>query len=455
MKVVPHAGYAGSLKDYETKFIIDAILYDEFHVASFQSGFVIFTLHPELATSCCKFALHKEDKTPADVLLREHGELTRFFSSLRKEHPEALKGLEPDVLAVETVIPFRTEAFDQLMHPRTTYDEFQKLIEFYENKSIPFFRLPFPADDANKLLGEIDKKTTSRPYSGYFEAIAEGTLDSEAVSAFRFIQDLGRNRLMSQHGYLQPVSHHFSHLNSGYFRPLEELESALTKEDEGLIRKLHYYLSSDVTLRYLLEERVGALSSLINFEPLNPVKLLNGTPDPSKDLQSALGARKEIDGAILKIRKETTHLRYLLDKVQQKTMQGEVQQAIDAKTSMVDVNRILNHSMFDQLRQFSSQNVVKTLEAEIDKESRRSDKVRATEAAFVNVGIVLSGLAVAATYGGLIHDFSAALEGVSAGFVAPSAVARIINGAIPYLPGFDLIASFHKWPKADKKELGV
>jgi len=439
----------------ERKFLLDSLLFPRI-VIDPLTAFSFFTLHEDLAKESVEIWVRKGCHSAVDEIDESYAEMyiavaNSSWEPCTSRDTEVKRFLckAPDVatayLMMSPFTRFRVTSLLQVKHPTVVLE---RVRDFYSRTRHSCFEEPIAKGDLQSLLLTIDRNAEDILMKTADRFARMALPENDALSAGSSVRALALAKLFSRHGYayMESLPDEFF---KGYLSVFEKLASLISNEDFRLFAQLRKASVADQTLAYLLEEGIGGLSTLVGFVPLDPMKLLENLPDPTEDLEKAIEARREVDKNIIRIRQKTDSFRNLVEKIHSKCMEGSLEYATDAKKSLMDSapSESINRIMFDHLSQFSNQSTITQLESRLNTEIGRKDMITWFGGYFGDVRLMISGLLLAARHLGLNDEFNKILDAVAVGLLAPALVARIFRSIMSSLPGFDIYAAFHKWPR--------
>lgn len=427
---------APGLDSYESKFITDSILLPQL-IAGQGPAFPFFRLHERLAKECCRIIVSKGTKSVPEEMDEALGAL---MSQTGSDTDAALLLVSP---GYKMFCDMREE------HPTKV---FEKMRDFYRKLNPTCFELPFGDYEYGVMLKELDEKAQAalKYLEDELSFARRPAVHSEALCMHGLVQ----SRLFAAHDYAYAMS-----LPSGAFegwrRVFDRLSSCLKRQDSELYKQTYRPFVADKTLRILFGKQIQPLNNLLGFKPLNPQKLLRGLPDPTKDIEQAVRARAEVDEKIIAIRQRAERFRHLINKVLQSCLHAEAKAAADKLDELRNMkpSHSVNRAIIDELGEFSNKRFVSTLESLLDRELRkeltRKEEILWSSRYVGHVGLVISGLTLVANFYGLAPRLNSALAGARTTLFPTAAIAEILRSGMHLLPGFDICAAFHKWPRVD------
>lgn len=443
-----------TLREFEREFIINSLFFPTI-IEQYIGGFQIFVLHNGLAQSCCRIAVEKGDSSAAAGFENYMAKVSNYVF---KEYgdPVAPAMFYVQVLGVATI------SYDNLQKllrraplGNRYHDESGKMIDYvstyFQKVNPPILKLPFSPEEIDPMIKELDTRGggfVSRYHHERWKDTKDRHLTMRTVGGSSCINEVVASRMFASGGYnylpLAPASYF-----DGWQAAFAHLRASLRKQDSELYVRMLKASLQDKTLRVLLHQRIGPLSSLLDFTPLDPFSLLHDLPTPEVDFEAACEARRDVDKQILKIRTQMAGPRRRIERVVDKCLQTEVKEAIDTIQEIQNDNlsEVVARGFLDKLGQFSSKKFVNSLEGKLDIELSRKQKVSRASSILGDIRLSISGIALMAAQAGLTGRLDSALTGLAGLQVGSGVMARVIKSQLHHLPGFDVYAAFQKWPK--------
>jgi len=428
-------------------FVVNAILNEEL-ILDHVNGYFFYSTYPQLSSQSLTIIIPKEYRTIEECM---------DSSFNRKIELAALRRMSPVDLWAAYFAVGAGGPFADTIDVRGALKLFNKMKKFYKETKVRILRLPCSSDETEKIFSQVDKKV-GEPYIKFLDYLYFGA-DSESQAldicgpAF-CVLDVTYSRLMIPYGYALFPSHYWQIMPS-YIGTLSKIEEGL-KQDVRL-NKIFKVSSAEESIRYLLGQKVESLNELLGFIPLNPLKLVSSNvTDP------------QVDQIVLKIRKDCKKIRELIEKIHINCLQGEFEKAVDAKLELADMkaNQKVNYSILDNTNEFMEQKLKSVIYEFIDKTIQEESKSKIiklhkilkksreiislkgllSEVKFLTFGtlLLLLSCGIDVSY---LREILRTLSSTSLSSGAVGVVLRILEKGMEICPGFNIYASFIKWPK--------
>jgi hypothetical protein len=436
---------------------------DEKIVLAPYSGYFFYQTYPKLAENSVYISLRRDSKSvPEDIDRDLDWGLDLAFN----------KKLEPvNWWGTQIAIGGKSSAslLGRTLNEESVFAVFKRIREFYESGSVRIFNAPYSNDEMDESLmmaSSIEKirKPLARMYELEFfngkrgkDTERSGTLLAEKYSSGLCVWDLILTKLYSRHGYAYNPSHSyrvdkFSSFLASYGKTFFTIHKEFSKDAQ--LNEIFRAYSAEQTLKYLLGDKVGELSELLGFTPINPLGLL------SSELQDS-----QIDEVVLRIRKGCKKARELFEKVHVNCLKNEIGKAADAKMELasLNANQSINYLILENISEFMNRKFHDAMHKFVDNmiegemkssvqmlhKTLKEFKVKMgwiSEVKFLTFGtlLILTSSAIDPLY---IKDFFSALGSTSLGLGAVGVVSKILEEGMKLYPGFNVYTTFIKWPR--------
>jgi hypothetical protein len=427
-------------------FVINSILHQKL-ITDFSTGFVFYRSFPKLARDSLHVIISKEDQNVPDHINHrlDHG---FEVASRNRLEPMDLWAIS---IAMGGALKYAFLAADLGKKKFPTF--LKEIIDFYDAKKVKTLRIPFSYEELGRIGTLVDEKAglperTLRDMS-YRWTFKKGF--SRISVEYNCVRDLTFGKLFSLYGYAFFPSHDLWVL-SDYSKVFLKIEEQL-KHNEILARVFERY-SAEESLKYLLGDQVAGLNELLGFTPLDVFELL-----------SRETSYKQVDEAVLRVRRDCKKIRNLFEKVHVSCLKREIDEAIEAKEDLagIQANQLINYSILDNAGEHMNKRLQDAIHEYIDqmvkdekasilpkihkslkKFKRKSGWI--SEAKFLTFGTLL----ILASYGTDSSQVKAMYDWLGKASLSSGAVgvaSKIIEEGMKLFPGFNVYASFIDWPK--------
>jgi hypothetical protein len=327
---------------------------------------------------------------------------------------------------------------------------FEYIVSYFREVRPPTLKFPLRDKEASAIEKELDAQSggfVSRYNSEIWTPRKERRLSWRTVGGASCIHEVVEGRQWASEGYsytpLAPIQYF-----GGWQVVISRLRRELRRVDAELYARMLKASATNDALKLLLQKKMGSLSAIIEFTPLDPMSLLRDLPHPETDFEAARTRRAEVDKRILAIRGQMANCRSKIEKLVEKCLQSEVRDAVDAVQSIEDdyVSRDVTQKIINQLGEFSKKRLVESIEKKIDSEMSKKQKIVHATNLLGDIRLMASGLTLTAASLGLTTELDGALAGISV--LGSGVIAKCLRSQLHHLPGFDIYAAFQDWPKS-------
>lgn len=427
----------------ERKFVMDSILFSK-HVVGPVSAFPIFRLHSLLAPETCEVLTSREASSVVQWLDDCFGKALDFYSSRFYSNSD-------EIAALNIVAPMYN-VIKTLVGKDDALSVYEGMRQFYADTSVPYHEQPFAYGQVLSLLVDNSSKEA---YANFMEHYSAFEFKNNEILGTVVVIGLCYARLYADYGYEFALSLPSTE-RTEWYNAFAWLMTTLRTQGLDLGRRVREAAAGDKILATLFGQNYDSLAKLVGFEPLNPLALVQHLPDPIVDIDAAVAERKGVDYKLLKIRGSSAvmKIRDLVQKIQTNCLQGDARSVSDESEALRRMNptQAIDEVVVDNLREFSSvaflERVEDTLSKQLRKEQGRKEDIVWLGRYVGDIGLVISGVSLAASYLGLTQSLTAALSGARNALFPIAATARILSAGMRVVPGFDIFTAFQEWAKS-------
>lgn len=447
-----------NLEALTREIIVDAIMYEKLILRP-VSAFPLFKLYGSLAKDCINVCV---DKGYSDIVNELDGRFDigfrlAFILKNKIDMPPEDYAALVAIGTIAGVHPF----VKKILGKKPPLIVYNRIRNFYEdNKDIKVFERPFSRKDYLSVVFKIEEISGVRKSDEIAKYILEGARFDYVPTLYKdvnaLINDLVLSLFYANHRYMftrSCDSSMFKAYSSGFKKFYESIHktSSLSQEFKEFIRRGYKTRLADESLNYLLGRRIGDMRELLGFEPLDPLKLMKKEIEfpraiNEKNVDGFADSFEEVGKAVLKIRKKSEKFRKLIEDLQVNCLGGNVEKAVEKKMELEDQNpsQSISYYFLYDLGQFVKKRVVQELEKRLDNELRRKRKISYIDKVCGRVSLVFSAITLVSSY----YGFKVPLE-LEGAMLSIKVLFYLLKEGMQFFPGFDIYASFKKWPAAE------